>query len=381
MTADALFLFGTLRHAPLYEAVSGAPLAGVEAWLPDHAVRHHVARGIVKDFPRIVSLPGAKAPGIVVRPDPEARARLDFYERIFDYVTKRVTVQTAEGPVDAEVYLDPHAGDDAIGPEWLLENWAPWRGALNTAAAVELMASRDVASTEQLAHRYGMLASHVSARMRAAGEAAPATTRRPATREDVSVERHQRPYSWFFGVEELDLRFRRFTGDLSEPVNRAGFVMADAVTVLPYDPVRDRVLLVEQFRTGPYLRGDQNPWTLECIAGRVDATETPEQAVRREAVEEAGLTLGALHKVANYYPSPGAVTEYLYTYVALAPLPDGAEGIHGLDSEAEDIRTHLVPFERLMAMIETGEVANGPLITSAYWLATQRDRFRAQASA
>jgi nudix-type nucleoside diphosphatase (YffH/AdpP family) len=149
------------------------------------------------------------------------------------------------------------------------------------------------------------------------------------------------------------------------------------VTVLPYDPICDRVLLIEQFRAGPMARGDAGAWQLEAIAGRIDAGETPEQAGRREAVEEAGLTLGALLPVAQYYPSPGIMTEYLYSYVGLVDLPDGIAGVFGQEDEAEDIRGHLISFERMMELVASGEIANSPLILTALWLQRERVRIRA----
>jgi len=168
---------------------------------------------------------------------------------------------------------------------------------------------------------------------------------------------------------------------MSDEINRAVFLTGDAVVVLPYDPVRDRVLLIEQFRMGPHGRGDPQPWMLEAPAGRVDGDETPEAAGRREAVEETGIALGALLPAVHHYPSPGAAAEYLYTYVGIADLPDGAAGgAGGLASEAEDIRGHLVPFARLMEMVDSGEANAGPLVILAYWLARNRDRLRAGAA-
>ncbi|MBC7736273.1 MAG: NUDIX hydrolase, partial [Candidatus Saccharibacteria bacterium] len=171
-----------------------------------------------------------------------------------------------------------------------------------------------------------------------------------------------------------DVAWRRFDGRMSEVVTRATFISGDAVTVLPYDPKRDLVLIVEQFRAGPMARGDAQAWQLEPIAGRVDPSETPEAAARREAVEEAGLVLDQLIEVARYYPSPGALSEYLYSYVALVDLPDGVAGVFGVADEAEDIRGHLIPFDRLMALVASGEVQNAPLILTALWL--QREKAR-----
>ncbi|TXH94754.1 MAG: NUDIX domain-containing protein [Pseudorhodobacter sp.] len=207
----------------------------------------------------------------------------------------------------------------------------------------------------------------------------PARQRRSVAPGDVQVDSRSQPYAAFFAVEEQGLRFRRFDGTMSGRVQRAAFVSGDAVTVLPYDPLRDRVLLVEQFRFGPHVRGDTNPWQLEAIAGRIDAGETPEDAARREAQEEAGLDLqGALLPIAGYYPSPGAFAEYLYSYLALVDLPDSAAGHFGLAAEAEDIRAHLVGFDDLMALCQTGEIDNAPLLLSVLWLSGQRAALRGQ---
>lgn len=202
------------------------------------------------------------------------------------------------------------------------------------------------------------------------------TLRRATTAGDVRVLARRRPYADYFAVEEFDLQHRRFDGSMSGVITRAVFVTGDAVTVLPYDPVRDRVLLIEQFRPVPVVRGDGEFWSLEAIAGRVDAGETPEAAARREAVEEAGLVLGDLIRVAGYYPSPGAVAEYLTSYVALTDLPDGCTGVFGLASEAENIRGHLVGFDALMGLVASGEINNAPLLLTVLWLQRERDRLR-----
>lgn len=376
MPVEALFLYGTLRHAPLLTTVAGAPQRAETAWLDDHTVTHAVSHaGAEQVFPLFTARPGAVAEGLVVRPDAEARARLDAYERVFGYDTTVVRVRTAQGPVEAVIYL-PRAEMWRPGRPWSLADWAETRGALGVATAAEVMALIRHATPEAILTRYGMLESRVASRARAQANPAPVSLRRRASAADVEIAAHRRPYTWFFGVEEADLRFRRFDGSLSPVVTRAGFVMADAVTVLPYDPVRDRVMLVEQFRFGPWTRGDATPWSLEPIAGRIDGQETPEGAVRREAQEEAGLALRDLRLVSRYYVSPGAVTEYIHSYVGLADLPDSAQGISGLETEAEDIRAHVIAFERLMDMVASGEVENAPLLISAQWLAMNRAALR-----
>ncbi len=186
----------------------------------------------------------------------------------------------------------------------------------------------------------------------------------------------RRPYSAFFAVEEADFVHRRFDGFVSPPLSRAMFVSGDAAVVLPYDPVRDRVLLIEQFRAGPLARGDANPWLIETIAGRIDGGETPEEAALREAVEEAGVAIRALVPGPRFYPSPGAKSEYLYCFVGLADLPDMAPGQGGLASEGEDIRSHVIPFARMMDLVASGEIDNAPLMLLALWLERERPRLR-----
>ncbi|PZR00976.1 MAG: tellurium resistance protein [Cereibacter sphaeroides] len=265
--------------------------------------------------------------------------------------------------------------DDARDLHWNAARWQADWAAITTATAFDIMALFGQRSPAEIRARLYLMMVRGASRLRAGGGATG--LRRKAVSADVAVTHRRQPYAHFFAVEEYDLSFRKFGGGLSAMVNRAVFISGDAVTVVPYDPVRDSVLLIEQFRSGPYARGDDQPWLLEPIAGRIDPGEVPEQTARREALEEAGIGLGELLKVAEYYPSPGAKAEYLYSYVAIADLPDGTAGTHGLAEEAEDIRGHIVSFDTLMRLVETGEAANAPLILTALWLARERPRLRA----
>jgi ADP-ribose pyrophosphatase len=362
------FFYGTLCHAPLLEVVLGRAVLAEPATLPGHRV--FWAEGHA--FPLILPEAGAVAQGVVVRGMTEAdQARLDYYEGGFAYLTRDLAVSVAGTGVTARVYF-AESGRWVPGQPWQLADWQARYGAEVVATARDVMALYGVKPAQAVLARYGMMLVRGAARVRAA-LAAPMTRRFAG---DVHVVATREPYAKFFAVEEQDLRFRRFDGSLSPQVTRAVFVSGDAVTVLPYDPVRDRVLLVEQFRAGPFMRGDTQPWQLEAVAGRIDPGETPEDAARREAVEEAGLVLDALLPVARYYPSPGICAEYLYSYVALTDLPDGAAGVFGVEGEAEDIRGHLISFDDLMALVASGEVGNAPLILTALWLAQNRAGLR-----
>lgn len=363
-----LFFYGTLCHPPLLEAVLGRAAVTEPAALPGYEVLWS-AEGA---WPVIRPGAGAAQGRLMRDATAEDLARLDFYEGGFGYRTAALPVEAA-GATIALVYLPPEAARVA-GP-WTLADWLRDWGAVAVTTARDVMALMGQREAAEVVRRYRLMLVRGASRLRAA-EAPPVTRRHRAEPGDVAVDRFRQPYANFFAIEEYDLRYRRFDGRMSERINRAVFVSGDAVTVLPYDPLRDRVLLIEQFRAGPYGRGDPQPWLLEAIAGRIDPDETPGQAARREAVEEAGLPLGALEKVGAYYPSPGAKSEYLYSYVALCDLPDGVEGVFGVEGEAEDIRGHLVSFAEFMALVASGEVDNGPLLVTALWLQRERARLR-----
>lgn len=184
-------------------------------------------------------------------------------------------------------------------------------------------------------------------------------------------------YQGYFRIDRYRLRHTLFEGGWSETVTREVFERGHAAAVLPYDPARDLVLLVEQFRVGA-LAADAagGPWLLELVAGIIDPGETPEDVVRREAREEAGCELGALERVCDYLVSPGGTSEQTCLFVALADLA-AAGGVHGLDEENEDILVHVIDAEEAIAMADDGRVANAAGVIGLYWLARHRERLRA----
>ncbi|MGP3695705.1 tellurite resistance ADP-ribose pyrophosphatase TrgB [Rhodobacter sp. NSM] len=364
MSGTRVFLYGPLADARILDAVLGRPAAdGVPATLGDHELR--AAGAVVAPVPAF----GRSVEGVVLDLGPEASSRLAYHQAAAGYEAVRLDVDGAP----TLVFTAPLSEAGPYEPAAWSAVWAP----IVAATAGDVMALWPVVPVERVRPRYRLMLVQGASRVRAA-EPAPARRRHAASASDVSVVSRRQPYANFFAVEEYDLSFRSFKGGMSPTVNRAVFVSGDAVTVLPYDPRRDRVLLIEQFRPGPFGRGDGQPWLLEPIAGRIDPGETPEMSARREAVEEAGLALGALLPVASYYPTPAAKAEYLYSYVALADLPDGIEGVFGMEGEAEDIRGHLVDFDEMMDLVRTGEICNGPLLLTALWLERERARLQAE---
>ena len=181
-------------------------------------------------------------------------------------------------------------------------------------------------------------------------------------------------YKGFAKVHEFHLTHKRYDGTMSPTITRECFASGDAVVVLPYDAVRDEVLMVEQFRAGPLPRKD-NPWVIETVAGRIEPGETAEDVAIREAVEEANCHVSDLRKVGEMYNSPGIFAEYCTLFVGRADLT-GLGGIHGLDGEDEDIKAMVCSFEEAYAGLTDGRLRSAPSFVLLQWLALHRQELR-----
>jgi len=363
-----LFFYGTLRHAPLLEVVLDLPLDATD--FRPATLRDYAAFGVAEGpFPMLLPRAGARTAGLLATGlSPQDIARLDFYEGGFDYDLIDIILEEGEA---AQVYV-------CAPDRWQLQDlwdFAAWQaqwGAMSCHAAVEVMGYMGSRTRDEVAEMFpqirGRAWSKVLASRWHAGQ--------DVMDGQVEIARQTSAYTGYFAVDEVSLKHVQFDGTMSPLLERSYFIAGDAALVLPYDPVRDRVLLVEQMRMGPLGRGDAEIWHLEPVAGRVDPGETPSQAALREAREEAGLDIRRLETVAMGYSSPGDSTGYYHIFVGLADLPDSAARIGGLETEAENIRSRLVSFDEFMAMAERQAIANTPLALLAYWLAYHRSRLR-----
>ncbi len=195
-------------------------------------------------------------------------------------------------------------------------------------------------------------------------------------RSDVKIESEEVLFQGFFRMRRLHLRHRRFEGGWTQTVSREIFHRENATCVLPYDPVADCVVLIEQFRAGALGR-EASPWLLEVVAGINEAGDSAEATAAREAQEEADLELKALEHICDYLVSPGGTNEMVHLYGAWVDA-SRAGGVHGLADENEDIRVHILSFEDAMNAIRDGRIWNAPGIMSLQWLALNRERLREQ---
>ncbi|MGH6933859.1 MAG: NUDIX domain-containing protein, partial [Dongiaceae bacterium] len=196
----------------------------------------------------------------------------------------------------------------------------------------------------------------------------------PMTDLEYEIREKRTVYSGFFRIDRYRLRHRLFGGGWSDEITREIFERGHAVAVLLYDPVRDAVVFLEQFRIGAVAAG-MAPWQTEVVAGVIDCDETPEAVARREAREEAGCEITALAPIARYLVSPGGTSESIWLFCGCVDS-GGVGGIHGLAHEHEDIRVEVVPHAEAHRRLRAGDFLNAPVIIALQWLAANRDDLR-----
>ena len=184
----------------------------------------------------------------------------------------------------------------------------------------------------------------------------------------IGFERHLR-------VDVVRFRHRLFDGGWSGERTFDVVRRGAAVAILLYDPDRDVVVLVEQFRLAPLFAG-VSPWQLECVAGLVDEGETPEQVAARETREEADLALiGPPLPIQRFIPATGTYDETVWLFCGRVDA-SGAAGIHGLAEEQEELRVVVKPLAEIQAMLDRGEIESSHTVICLYWLLRQRERLR-----
>jgi ADP-ribose pyrophosphatase len=195
---------------------------------------------------------------------------------------------------------------------------------------------------------------------------------------DLRVTGHEIAFRRHLRLDVFRFHHRLYSGEWSservyDVVRRGG-----AVAVLLYDPERDAVVLVEQFRLPPLLAG-YSPWIVEVVAGLIDhENESEAEVARRETAEEAGLeVIGELIPIQRYVPMPGNSDETIALFCGRVDSAR-AGGVHGLADEHEDIRVVVKPLAELEAMLDAGKIDTGHTLICLYWLLRHRAEVRRQ---
>ncbi|TRN10849.1 ADP-ribose diphosphatase [Vibrio fluvialis] len=195
------------------------------------------------------------------------------------------------------------------------------------------------------------------------------------TPEDVEIVSTETLFQGFFRMVKYRFKHRLFQGGWSQTIERGMFERGHAAALLPYDPQRDQVVMIEQIRVGALEHA--NPWQLEIVAGIIDRAESAEEVVRREAEEEAGISVNRTEKITSYYPSAGGCSEKLDVYVGEVDA-SLAHGVHGLDYEGEDIKVHVMSRRDAYQLVKEGRIENGASIIALQWLELNYGQLQSQ---
>lgn len=182
----------------------------------------------------------------------------------------------------------------------------------------------------------------------------------------VYIKKKTRLLDDFFKVEEVQLRYERFDGDMSPLVRRLNLERGDSVAVLLFNPKKQRILLVNQFKYPAYAKGPG--WITETVAGMIGTDESPESAARREVEEETGYKVSRLEHVSTFYVSPGGSSERIILYYAEVDDTDKFDAGGGVAKEEEDIMTVDLSLTEALEQIQNGEIADAKTIVGIFWL-------------
>jgi len=188
------------------------------------------------------------------------------------------------------------------------------------------------------------------------------------------LKKHDLLFEKYFRLEEYAVSHELFGGGTSSVFTREIFERGSVVALLPYDPKRRKVILIEQFRAGA-IHDENSPWLMECVAGVIDEGETVEDVAIRESKEEANCDIEKLEKICRYYVSPGGTTEECTLFCGIVDSK-GMGGVHGLAEENEDIRVEVVDVDKAYQWLADGIIKSSATIIALQWLQLNESRLR-----
>ena len=366
-----IFVFGTLRSDTLREIVLGRDMSSddiCEATIRDFQV-YWAKEG---PFPVMIPEPNSEAYGLVLKnlsePDVE---RLNYYELGFDYVLATTSVETHAGQIGVSAYFC-NRSDMATTKLWSFDDWLSDHSEIQYLAAREFLDFFGTKFGDTAQVMYNSILKRAEVFVSESSTPSSALEIGPDLNTNIQIEDLKREYLGFFALNQVDLKYPFFDNSTSGLKSRTILMGSEASLILPYDPILDKVLLVEQFRIGPFCRGDKAPWVYEPVAGMIEFGEKPEDAAKREVFEEAGIQVTNLVKINSGYPNPGEATTYFYNYIGIVDLSDYSPGIYGVRDEGEDIRTHVIDFKEVLSWSISNKLRVLPLTTMVLWLALNK---------
>lgn len=165
--------------------------------------------------------------------------------------------------------------------------------------------------------------------------------------------------NWYI-LKKITFNIRKKDGSF-EQQSREAYDRGNGATIMLYDKSAGNVILTKQFRLPTFINGNETGMMIESCAGLLD-NDNPEDCIKRETEEETGYKISKVEKIFEAYMSPGSVTEILHFFIAEyskeMKIADGG----GLEDEGEDIEVLELPFDKALAMIDSGEIKDAKTI-------------------
>ena len=174
-------------------------------------------------------------------------------------------------------------------------------------------------------------------------------------------------------MNEVTLKYKKYDGNWSNEIKREIFGGAQVSAILPYDPKKRKIVLIQQFRAGTIFKDSEN-YLDEIVAGIIDPGETPEDTAKRECLEETGCEVNNVRSIQGYFPAPGSSESFYNLFIGEVIAPD-KETIRGLENENEDILVKSYSFDEVKAKMKKKEILNGLTLIALQWFFLNIERY------
>ena len=169
----------------------------------------------------------------------------------------------------------------------------------------------------------------------------------------------------FFEMNEVTLKYKKIDGSWTNNIKRELFGGAQVSAVLPYDPIKKEIVLIQQFRPGTISKNFNN-FLYEIVAGIIDKGESPETTAKRECIEETGCKIKSILPIQGYFPAPGSSESYYHLFLGEVEAFEGSRTM-GLENENEDILVKCYNFDKVKEMLQNKEIVNGITLIALQW--------------
>ena len=172
-------------------------------------------------------------------------------------------------------------------------------------------------------------------------------------------------YSGFFSMNKYEFVHQKHNGQWTEKIEREIFEGVHVSSLLPYDPIKKEIILIQQFRAGVLSRYDKK-YLYEIVAGIIDKGENPEETAKRETIEETGCQVKNTLPIYSYFPSPGSSESYYHIFLGEVDTFNG-ERIRGVKNENEDILVKSFKIDEVRQMLKEKKITNGLTLIALQW--------------